>query len=131
MRLHRVWGIAYIKEVCGEPPQGCEVGEMWEDSDYGPAASIGLRWDPTEIEGAPWDYINKAEVALHAMDDAIDWSILAPEAVQERIKEAEARLRLTEAALGFWDDADSSKLDPEEVQEQFPKDEDQDREEDE
>jgi hypothetical protein len=95
MRLHRVWGIAYIKEVCGEPPEGCEVDEMWEDTDYGPAATIGLCWH--RIDGAPWDYINKAIVALQAMDDAIDWS----------------------------------KLDPEEVQERFPKDEDQDTEEDE
>lgn len=70
---------------------------MWEDSDFGPAATIGLCWDRMEIDDAPWDYINKAEVALRAMDDAIDWS----------------------------------KLDPEDVQERFPKDEDQDTEEDE
>lgn len=90
MRLHRVWGIAYIKEVCGEPPPGCEVGEMWEDTDGEPAVSIGLRWDPTEIWDAPWDYISRAEVALRAMDEAIDWGILNPEEVRERINEAEA-----------------------------------------
>jgi hypothetical protein len=89
MRVQLELAVAYIREVCGEPPKGCEVGLMWQDTDYGPAATIGLCWDRTKVSDAPSDYIANAEVALRAFDDAISWRKLDPELVREQFSLAE------------------------------------------
>jgi hypothetical protein len=69
MRFQLEWAAAYIREVCGNPPKGCEVGIMGQDTDYGIAETVGLCWDQTEISDAPWNYIANAELALRAFDD--------------------------------------------------------------
>lgn len=35
-------GCRYVELVCGEPPEGCEVGVMYHEHDMGEYATVGL-----------------------------------------------------------------------------------------
>jgi hypothetical protein len=89
-------GIEYLARVCGEVPEGCELDIMWQEFDAGNAGeitecpSVGLAWDDTEIEDAPWDYIDRCEAALSIFDEAVNWAAIHPDAVNEQIRENEA-----------------------------------------
>ncbi len=64
-------GAGYVQLICGEPPEGCEVGVMWHEHDSGSYATVGLYW---ETDDAPWDYLSCAEDALRRFDEAVDWT---------------------------------------------------------
>jgi hypothetical protein len=70
-------GIEYLKLVCGEVPEGCELGVMWREFDgikvgevIDLPAGVGLLWDDTKILGAPWEYISRCETALSIFGSA-------------------------------------------------------------
>lgn len=74
-------GICYIRHACGAPPPRYELGIIWHEHDLGEYATIGVTWDgPGD---APWGYINRAENALECLNQAVDWSALAPEREQK------------------------------------------------
>jgi hypothetical protein len=89
-------GIEYLKLVCGEVPEGCELGVMWREFDgikvgevIDLPAGVGLLWDDTKILDAPWDYISRCEIALSILDESVNWSAIHPDAVNEQIRENE------------------------------------------
>jgi hypothetical protein len=89
-------GIEYLKLVCGEVPEGCELGVMWEEFDgmkVGETVSlpsgVGLCWDDTEISDAPYDYVSRCEIALGIFHEAVDWSAIRPEVVNEEFRKSE------------------------------------------
>jgi hypothetical protein len=59
-------GCRYVRLVCGEPPEGCEVGVMWHEHDLSSYATVGLSWDEGVRNEAPWIYIVRAESAISA-----------------------------------------------------------------
>ena len=89
-------GFEYLKLVCGKVPEGCELGVMWSEFDgikigqvIDRPAGVGLLWDDTEIPDAPWDYISRCETALSIFDEAVDWPVIHPEAVNGQTYENE------------------------------------------
>jgi hypothetical protein len=92
-------GIEYLKLVCGEVPEGCELGIMREEFDgmgigevVDLPSGIGLCWDDTEITNAPWKYISQCETALRTFHEAVNWYDIHPEAVNRSLsKTADSR----------------------------------------
>ena len=81
--------ISYVEHVCGKPPRGCSLGVMWHDHELGSYPSMGLEWDPNL--GAfepPADYIQRCEIALEAFGEAVNWSVIEPDSIDERFSEA-------------------------------------------
>ena len=83
-------GIEYLKRVCGEVPEGCELGVMWGEFDGGKdgeildlPSGVGLAWDDNVIEAAPWDYLNRCEKALKTFDESVNWSAIHPDAINK------------------------------------------------
>ena len=74
-------GICFIRHACGEPPAGYELEILWHEHDSGEYATIGITWDGPD--GAPWDYIGRAQRALARLDEAVSWSELDPEPEEE------------------------------------------------
>ena len=64
-------GAAYVRLICGAPPEGCRVGVMWHEHDGGRYATVGLHF---ETEEPPWRYLSCAGEALRCFDEAVDWS---------------------------------------------------------
>jgi hypothetical protein len=90
-------GIEYLKLVCGEVPESCELDVMWQEFDGTKTgeivdlpAGVGLAWDDTIIPDAPWDYMSRCRTALEIFDEAVDWAAIHPEAVNRQIQESEA-----------------------------------------
>jgi hypothetical protein len=83
---------AHLKRVCGEPPTGYTLENIYHEyesisGDIIPVPSLGITWEGrTE---APWGYIEKCQIALQILTDAIDWSAIQPENVQEEFPEEE------------------------------------------
>ncbi len=71
-------GISYLKQVCGDPPNGCKLGVMWDEHELGDYPSIGLHWEGSTPPDAPWDYIDRCESALRLFDRAVEWSMIYP-----------------------------------------------------
>jgi hypothetical protein len=46
-------GVFYVTFVCGEPPEGCELGIMWHDHDLVDYSTVGLWWDPSVMSDPP------------------------------------------------------------------------------
>jgi hypothetical protein len=82
-------GVYYVKLACGPPPAGSKVGVMEHEHELGSYATVGLCWDPGQMEDAPWEYIARAERALSRFEDAVSWSDLGPEPDDEEIDEDE------------------------------------------
>lgn len=82
-------GIRYLRFACGEPPKGCELGVMWHEHDICDYPSIGVYWDVGDAASldAPWEYIEKCQIALETFDEAVSWSEIDPERVEERLAE--------------------------------------------
>ncbi len=76
-------GIMYLKQVCGGPPKGYELVLMWHTHDYGDYPTIGISWEDSTRD-APWEYIQKCEIALSEFDSAVNWDKIKPEIVRER-----------------------------------------------
>jgi hypothetical protein len=69
-------GICYIRQACGEPPEGYELEIIWHEHDLGEYATIGVTWDgPYD---APWDYVQNAQDALIRFDQGVNWSEIVP-----------------------------------------------------
>ena len=84
-------GIVYLRHVCGEPPEGCDLDILWHDHELGNYPTIGLRWDHPQTD-APWEYISRCETALDAFNEAVSWSQINP-ANMEDVFEANANAR--------------------------------------
>src|SRR5271165_2314507 len=70
-------GICYIRQACGEPPEGYELEVIWHEHDLGEYATIGVTWDgPYD---APWDYIQNAQDALNRFDQGVNWAEIVPD----------------------------------------------------
>lgn len=89
-------GIEYLKLVCGEVPEGCELGVMREEFDgmkvgeiVDLPSGVGLCWDDTEIPDAPYDYISRCETALRIFHESVNWSAVHPDAVNEEVRKSE------------------------------------------
>ena len=79
----------YLLNVCGNPPDGCEIGTYWQDHDLGSYPSLGLYCeDPT------WDsdeYFSACETTLEKFDSAFDWGAIQPdcgdaEATEDKVR---------------------------------------------
>jgi hypothetical protein len=69
-------GICYIRQACGEPPQGYKLAIIWNEHELGSYPTIGIQWDgPFD---PPWNYISKAAAALETFDEAVDWGAIQP-----------------------------------------------------
>ncbi|MEO6117851.1 MAG: hypothetical protein ABIP37_02135 [Methylotenera sp.] len=67
----------YLVHVCGNPPEGYELGTFWQDHDLGSYPTFGLY-----CEYSTWDsdkYFSACETALERFDAAVDWSAIKPE----------------------------------------------------
>lgn len=64
--------ICYVESVCGKTPEGCELGIMLHDHDYGTYTGLGVYYEFSD----PQDYIRKAEEALAVFNNAVDWHML-------------------------------------------------------
>jgi hypothetical protein len=49
---------------------------------------LGVTWENPHAD-APWDYLEKCEIALRALDDAIDWAEIEPSEVATGFPEKE------------------------------------------
>lgn len=63
---------AYILEVCGSPPLGCDLEIIWHDHEMGSYPSIGVGYE----ESLPAIYFKNAEKALWYFDTSIPWGSL-------------------------------------------------------
>jgi len=81
--------VAYVRHVCGELPIGCEVDVMWHEHDIADYCTVGLCWEHEECEQPPWEYIQRAEIALRAFEDAVSWEAIHPEIVRGEFLEEE------------------------------------------
>jgi hypothetical protein len=75
-------GIVYLRHVCGEPPEGCDLDIMWHDHELGNYPTIGLLWKDPQTD-APWKYISRCETALDAFNNAVTWSEINPSTIQD------------------------------------------------
>jgi hypothetical protein len=93
-------GIRYLQCVCGEPPNGYELGVMWHENDSGDYPTIGISWDIEEACSfdPPSEYIERCRLGLQAFDEAISWSEINPVKIQERIS----------VQIGVVEDADEA-----------------------
>jgi hypothetical protein len=67
----------YLLEVCGSPPDECELGTFWQDHDLGSYPSFGLyrEYDTWESDR----YFSKCEIALEKFNSAVNWYAIEPE----------------------------------------------------
>jgi hypothetical protein len=84
-------GIVYLRHICGEPPDGCDLDILWHDHELGNYPTIGLLWNEPQTD-APWDYISQCETALEVFNMAVPWSKINPTALED-VLEGNARLR--------------------------------------
>lgn len=82
-------GLTYLKGVCGEAPEGCELDIEWHEHELVDYPTISLWWDPEVQTDAPWAYISRCEVALAAFDGAVNWSEISPDVVQEQFHDGD------------------------------------------
>ena len=73
--------IAYIKAIIGDPPAGWEMGIQWHDHDLGSYPTISVYSNLPLME--PWSYINKAEVLLDKFNDAVRWTDIEHDSVED------------------------------------------------
>lgn len=66
----------YLLHVCGDPPQGCELGVFWRDHDYGAYPSLGMYREYDTLDANK--YWSACEAALGKFESAIDWSAIKP-----------------------------------------------------
>ena len=78
--------ISYLGFILGEPPDGCDLGVLWHEHELGAYPSVGVNWG-SPLTDPPWIYISRCESLLEAFDNAIDWSGIEPETVDELIAE--------------------------------------------
>lgn len=64
--------IFYIEAVCGKAPDGCKLGIMSHDHDYGTYTTLGVHYEFFE----PQEYIRNAEDTLDLLNSAVDWYML-------------------------------------------------------
>ncbi|MBX3059467.1 MAG: hypothetical protein KF770_23690 [Anaerolineae bacterium] len=85
------FAIAYLKRVCGEPPRGYTLEPIYHEHEtlsgnILAVPSLGITWENPHAD-APWDYLEKCEIALRALDDAIDWAEIEPGEVAAKFPE--------------------------------------------
>jgi hypothetical protein len=85
------FAMAYLQQVCGQPPKGYKLEVIWQDYESLTAMTqyptIAVTWGEGMYGGtldAPWGYIEKCQVALEALEDALDWEAIEPANVQEQ-----------------------------------------------
>ena len=75
--------ISYVLYILGKPPDGCELGIMTQDHDYGSYDTIGV-WYEYDY---PYDYISKSERLIEIFNEAVDWSMISPNVVKDELFE--------------------------------------------
>ena len=90
MAFQTEMAVTYIEHICGDPPPGCELGLMWHEHEMADYVTVGVWWDLPDAIDVPWAYIEKAEIALEAINEAINWGNLHPEIVRDEFPEAES-----------------------------------------
>jgi len=77
--------ISYMKFVLGPPPEGCDLGLMWNKHELIDYPSLGLYWDSPQT--APPDfYVKQCMIILERFDLAIDWDAIDPNAVDNTLQ---------------------------------------------
>jgi len=72
--------ISYLKFVLGSPPEGCDLGIIWNKHELIEYPSLGLYWDQPQIQ-SPDAYVNQCMIILERFNLAIDWDAIDPSAV--------------------------------------------------
>lgn len=81
--------IDYLLFILGPPPEGCTLDIMWTEYEVGgynidAAPSVGVY---QEFGDPPWDYISRAEQILQRFDEAVPWSKIAPDTVEDLVRQ--------------------------------------------
>lgn len=70
-------GKIYLLNVCGNPPDGCEIGTFWQDHDLGSYSSLGFYCENSTDDTD--DYFSACETALEKFDSSVDWDSIKPD----------------------------------------------------
>ena len=60
--------IRHIVKICGELPPEMDLEVQWQEHELGSYPTIVLSWEDA-MRGAPWEYIEKCDVALTAYEE--------------------------------------------------------------
>ena len=66
---------SYVDVVCKPAPENTWIEVIWHDHDLGRYPSLGVVSDHFTNDATDL-YVSRAEAALEAFDDAVDWSRL-------------------------------------------------------
>lgn len=78
------WAAEYLKMVV-EVPHGCKIEIIWSEHELGSYPSLGVTWE--DPMSPPYGLLSRLEFALRRFDDAIDWSVLEPQATLDALDE--------------------------------------------
>lgn len=79
-------GVAYLRFVAGEMPDGCELGVIWHEDEEGEYPVVALRWGPPRNE-APAEFIHKCEILLYNFDESVTWGEIDPHHAYEHLSD--------------------------------------------
>ena len=67
---------SFLAAALGDPPTGVRIDVVWSDHDLGSYPSLAVLWE--DLVPEPTEFIRRAEGALNAFSDAIDWYRIRP-----------------------------------------------------